>query len=157
MDDYLSKPLRLHELGDMLRKWLPKSQAVCTSDALEVVTATPPASLATWNASTLAQMMGNNPDMHVRFLTKFLIMAKNQVTAILAAVAENDNATVAELAHSLKSAARTIGALALGKLCEEMETAACDGVDHVSRALSAGLNASLSAAEEAITRHLAQQ
>ena len=109
MDDYLSKPLRMHELAPMLEKWLPQVVAP---------------SLPVWNPVTLTELLGDNPGLHRRLLEKFLGSAGKQVAEIIAAVAAKDATAVANVAHPLKSAARSVGALALGGLCQNLETAA---------------------------------
>jgi CheY-like chemotaxis protein/HPt (histidine-containing phosphotransfer) domain-containing protein len=109
MDDYLSKPLRMHELAPMLEKWLPQAVAPI---------------LPVWNPVTLTELLGDNPGLHRRLLEKFLGSAENQVAEIMAAVTAKDATALAGVAHPLKSAARSVGALALGALCQNIETAA---------------------------------
>ena len=109
MDDYLSKPLRMHELAPMLEKWLP--QAVAPS-------------LPVWNPATLTELVGDNPSLQRRLLESFLGSAEKQVADIIDAVAAQDVVALVKVAHPLKSAARGVGALALGALCQNLETAA---------------------------------
>ena len=169
MDDYLSKPLRLNELGPMLAKWLPLEDSAAgvatveapakaaTAEPPSVMEAVPPAPTSdddVWDATVLTRMVGDNPAMHRRFLEKFLSGAADQVDRIVAAAASNDAATVAKVAHALKSAARTVGALPLGELCEQMELAGKAGDTAQCRALSERLTGSFAAAAERIKRHL---
>jgi CheY-like chemotaxis protein len=83
MDDYLSKPLRLNELGPMLAKWLPPSIAAlepvvesidipaCKIELIE---------FAVWDNTVLPLMVGDNPAMQRRLLEKFVLNANEQVT-----------------------------------------------------------------------------
>jgi HPt (histidine-containing phosphotransfer) domain-containing protein len=138
MDDYLSKPLRMKELAAALDKWLPLNHA----------------SLPAWSAATLTELVGDNPGMHKRLLGKFLVNATVQVTDITAAAAASDTATLAGIAHTLKSAARSVGALALGELCQRLETAGRTGDANACSELAAGLQAEFAAASTAISGHL---
>ena len=140
MDDYLSKPLRLNELGPMLFKWMPQCGPAQAEDPGNHQAAhghprapvnnslAPLASLASldipiWHPGTLTDLVGDNPAMHQRLLDKFLRNAQEQVTAIGAAAASDDTQGAAGGAHTLKSAARSVGALRLGALCQAIETA----------------------------------
>lgn len=127
MDDYLAKPLRLNDLGMKLAKWLPQK----VSDVATVTASDPRLSSVAigilaadvvWDAGTLTRMVGDHPEMHRRLLDKFLLSSEEQVATIVSAVATGDLETVAVLAHKMKSAARTVGALRLGELCQELET-----------------------------------
>ena len=108
--------------------------------------------LPIWQAHTLNQTVGENPTLHQRLLKKFLVNAQSQVATITAAAQSSEVKTVADVAHNLKSAARTVGALALGELCQQIETAA--RTDTGSSALVSGLPATLDATQAAIAQHL---
>jgi CheY-like chemotaxis protein/HPt (histidine-containing phosphotransfer) domain-containing protein len=159
MDDYLSKPLRLNELGPMLAKWLPLP-TMDTDAAPEVAPdAVPPAPTilkVIWDASVLPRMVGDNPAMHRRLLEKFLLSADEQVTRIVAAAATEDTATAANVAHALKSAARTVGALQLGELCATLETAGKAWDAPLCAALIKELPTTFAGAAAAIQCHLAR-
>jgi PAS domain S-box-containing protein len=145
MDDYLSKPLRMQELAPMLAKWL----SVTTLQA-----AAP--SLPAWNPTTLHGLMGNNPAIHRRVLDKFLKNAEGQVAAIDAAMGDSNFKEAADLAHALKSAARSVGALALGELCQEIETSGRAGNAAECTAHAHGLAKAFALAQQAIQQHLSQ-
>ncbi|MBK7006517.1 MAG: response regulator [Burkholderiales bacterium] len=170
MDDYLSKPLRLDALGPMLAKWIPHAAAVHGGgpDAPNPVPPpVPPVSLVAldapqgvvWNPATLPDLVGDNPGLHKRLLQKFLTNGRAQVASMELAAAAGHAGQAAGLAHTLKSAARSVGALALGELCQAIETAA-----HAAKAgdagdvpvwsdLAQGLGGAFAAVEEAINRH----
>jgi PAS domain S-box-containing protein len=155
MDDYLSKPLRLTELGPMLSKWMPSAapaeQPVAASDAPSPV----PPGFAIWNPNTLRDLVGDNPAMHKRLLEKFLHNTQQQVTTIDAAMAAGDTQQAAGVAHTLKSAARSVGALALGEQCQAIETAGNANDAKACAASAHGLGATFAAAALAINHHLA--
>jgi CheY-like chemotaxis protein/HPt (histidine-containing phosphotransfer) domain-containing protein len=166
MDDYLSKPLRLNELERMLAKWLFLPAAVMESpteaapDAVQpllpvfAVMTVPILENSIWDATVLTSMVGDNPAMHRRLLEKFLLSAKEQVTRIIAAEVIEDTATASNVAHALKSAARTVGALKLGELCEALETAGKSGDAALCCALTKELLEIFTLASQSIHKHL---
>ena len=157
MDDYLSKPLRLKELGRMLGKWLPLPNALVLEAEDDASAVSPASVLAVWDADTLTQLIGDNPAMHRRLLEKFLSNAEKQLTTISVAVKQGDLVAVADMAHPLKSSSRSVGALLLGELCEVLENAGEDGDAPTCIAIAERLPSAFAAAAEAIRKHLAVQ
>ena len=161
MDDYLSKPLRMNELGPMLHKWLPLVSDVASAGSAGITNAAAPAqatasinTFAVWNPATLTELVGENPGMHKRLLDKFLINAQVQVTEMTAAAHANDTTTLGGVAHTLKSAARSVGALALGELCQQLETAGKAGDAPACSDLAQGLTGQFAAVSAQIHGHL---
>ncbi|MEI8158931.1 MAG: PAS domain-containing protein [Burkholderiales bacterium] len=162
MDDYLSKPLRLNELGPMLAKWMPEAvpvPAMAQPDSArpERAKTVDDDTLAIWNQDTLNDLVGDNPVMHKRLLEKFLANATEQVAGLGPSTAAGTLSEVAGVAHTLKSAARSVGALALGELCQQLETAGNAGDEATCSALAQSLAQAFDAAALAINRHLAPQ
>jgi PAS domain S-box-containing protein len=156
MDDYLSKPLRMHELGAMLAKWLPVADHRDPSAPGSELRDGQPVSadLPTWDATTLGTLVGDNQVMHRRLLEKFLQTAPEKVDAIGVAIAAGICSEVARLAHPLKSAARSVGALAFGELCQQLETAGHANDASACSAQVQAFSASFVAAQQAIQAHL---
>ena len=164
MDDYLSKPLRLQELGPMLEKWLPLpngpevAQPVATtapeSIAAHALTASVADTFDIWNRNTLSELVGDNPAMHQRLLAKFLPNARQQVSSIEVATQDGDVSKAADVAHTLKSAARSVGALALGELCQQIETSGRAGDAARCTVLVAALEPAFTQAQASIHEHL---
>jgi HPt (histidine-containing phosphotransfer) domain-containing protein len=160
MDDYLSKPLRLNELGPMLAKWL-SLPAETLGEISSTGTVDGPCrdeikalEIAVWDATVLPRIVGDNPAMHRRLLEKFILSTTEQVTRIAAAAAIDDTGTGGNVAHALKSAARTVGALQLGNLCEELELAGKAGDAARCSALSTVLPTTFMLASQRINKHL---
>jgi PAS domain S-box-containing protein len=143
MDDYLAKPVRLKELGPMMARWMPPPSS--------------PTEPAVWDATTLPELVGDNPAMHRRLLERFLLNAQTQVTGIGTAAQAGDEPTLSGLTHTLKSAARSVGALRLGELSAALETAGLTGDVASYTALAQGLPQVLADAQAHITAHLAAQ
>jgi PAS domain S-box-containing protein len=155
MDDFLTKPLRMGALRTMLAKWLPVTLGAGSVAVVQTVDPTADGStLAVWNPTTLTNLVGDNPGMHKRLLEKFLVNSQMQVSEMAQAATASDWATVARVAHSLKSAARSVGALRLGDLCQHLETTGRSGDAETCRTLGAGLPAQFAACAAHIQRHL---
>ncbi len=104
MDDVLSKPVRLIDLKAMLAKKLPAA-----SQSVEL--------------RVLKEQVGDDPAFISEFLHNFLGIALKIGAEIEAAISAGRTKEALAAAHKLKSSARSIGALRLGKLCEYIEQA----------------------------------
>ena len=114
----------------------------------------PDPDLAIWNPATLTGLVGDNPGIHKRLLEKFLVSAEKQVSEITEAAATGDTITLANIAHTLKSGARSVGALRLGALCQTLETAGRAGELATCRDLATGLDVGFGEAAAAIKNGL---
>ena len=124
LDDYLCKPARLSEVKGMLEKWMSrKSQGAGSSAApdhgAKSLEGAPPVDIA-----VLEDLVGRDPDVIHEFLRAFWISTAKTVSEIKAACESRDAAKVADLAHKLKSPARSVGARRLAEICEQMQAAA---------------------------------
>ncbi|MCP5124065.1 MAG: CHASE domain-containing protein [Gammaproteobacteria bacterium] len=131
MDGYLAKPVRLSQLREQLVHWLPVAADPTPAGARARVPACAKATVATADAGeppvfdpgALTRIVGDKPAIHRRLLEKFQVTAQAQAERLGAALAEGDAAAVGQIAHTLKSNARAIGALQLGQVCAELEQA----------------------------------
>src|SRR5690606_3987468 len=69
----------------------------------------------------LESLVGDDPAVIEEFLSDFGASARLAQQRIRASCEAGDAIAVAAEAHKLKSSARSVGALALGGLCEQME------------------------------------
>ncbi len=121
MDGYLTKPLQLEQLRKTVDHWLrPQTAANAAGAASEAASADRVA--AVFDIAVLEGYVGGDPATLRAVLTEFLRVAPGQVAEVEAAV-PSDPARAAAAAHKLKSAARAVGALALGERCAELERA----------------------------------
>ena len=127
MDDYLSKPVQLEDLRLTLEKYLSGDKLAEKSKStsqLPVQTDVVEAIAVPINVHALEELIGNDPEMIKEMLLDFRGSAERIATELRAAYQVGQFAAVGSLAHKLKSSARSVGALALGELCAEMEQAA---------------------------------
>ena len=110
--------------------------------------------LPVWDPATLVELVGDDPAMLRDLLEEFLRNAEKQTAEIAAAAMTNDTTTITGVAHTLKSAARSVGALALGELCQSLETAGRTVALPDWEAMVRPLGASYAAAAEKIRTHL---
>jgi len=101
--------------------------------------------------------VGDDPDLLSGLLEEFLRNAQKQTDEITAAAMTDDITTMAGVAHTLKSAARSVGALALGELCQSMETEGHNGAAPICKALVQPLVSAFAAASQAIHAHLGRE
>ncbi|MDH3208945.1 MAG: Hpt domain-containing protein [Burkholderiaceae bacterium] len=75
------------------------------------------------NVDVLKTYVGDNPEIIAQFLSNFRVWANESAQKVVSAQAARDCAEIAAQAHQLKSSARSMGALKLGALCEQLEQA----------------------------------
>ena len=83
----------------------------------------PPAASAAVDISVLKSLVGDDMDTVREFLAEFLHSARTQAAEIIASCEAHDTDAVGAVAHKLKASSRSVGALALGDLCAELEDA----------------------------------
>ena len=71
--------------------------------------------------SVLAQVVGDNPDKLHKFASRFVETTRAGLAEMDACAAGGDMARIRDLGHRIKSAARIVGALGMGELCERLE------------------------------------
>jgi HPt (histidine-containing phosphotransfer) domain-containing protein len=69
----------------------------------------------------LEELVGNDPEVISEFLRDFRASSGRIAAEIRSACQAGQAQTAGAAAHKLKSSARSVGALALGELCAEME------------------------------------
>ncbi len=111
MDDYLTKPLRLGELGRVLAKWLPVPAISSPISHL-------------WDKRALSRMMGEDASVHRRLLDRFVTTTRMQMAELECMRVAHDIKGLADVGHRLKSSAHMVGAVQLGALCSQLEIAA---------------------------------
>lgn len=133
MDDYLSKPAQLADLRAMLEKWIPAAGESASSESSSAQNnlSDPqnPADAAPLpvDVNVLKALIGDDEASLREFLDDFRISAETIAMELKGACAAGQAETAGAWAHKLKSSARSVGALALGSLCAEIELAGAAG------------------------------
>jgi CheY-like chemotaxis protein/HPt (histidine-containing phosphotransfer) domain-containing protein/anti-sigma regulatory factor (Ser/Thr protein kinase) len=141
MDAYLSKPVRLAQLKTTIEEWLGPSAAADSSRERGRASAAPP----TVDLSVLVELIGDEPAEITKVLKSFRALADESSRELRKGVAARSPRVAAEVAHKLKSSARSIGASRLGNICEEIEGAAEGATPDAIAALVRGFEAELDA------------
>ena len=159
MDEYLTKPLQLKLLRAALHKWLPGARPDTVAGDLSALAGpsvrTPASALAPAPApapappaqaaarleagsarpaidvSVLIGLIGDDPSVLDDFLIEYRASARRLGAELRAASAVDDLRQIAAIAHKLKSASRSVGAVALGDVCAELENACRTGTRDV--------------------------
>jgi PAS domain S-box-containing protein len=120
MDEYLTKPILLPHLGAALARHVPRATATATRvDA--------PNAAPVFDAMALRMLVGDDAESVAALLAEFRVDAARQVDALQRALQTADLAAAGHAAHRLKSAAKAVGALALGEHCATIEARVRDG------------------------------
>jgi PAS domain S-box-containing protein len=156
MDDYLTKPLQLHQLKAALTKWLPQTSSNDTPDLPPDMAECTPSPLPV-DVSVLKALIGDDDEAAVQgFLADYRASLRRLAIQLHAAIAEDDMRQVDAIAHQLKSSSRAIGALALGDLCAELENNCRMGSGTAVSANVMRFDAALRAVETQLNMLLAQ-
>ncbi len=112
MDDYLTKPVPLKLLQAALNQWMPPPVTAAAGPLQD------PRVL---ELNALRQLIGDDEPAVRELLVEFLASARGHAGDLHAALQSGAPRRVAGIAHKLKSAARSVGALALSEVCAEIE------------------------------------
>ena len=160
MDAYLSKPIELTRLKALLNEWLSTDLPVDSSGDSrppEKEAAAASAGQAVFDAGALKKIVGGKLEYQQRLLGKFMVNGREHADKLDSACAARNLASVGQVAHSLKSAARVVGAMRLGQICEALELAArAESTDDVA-ALHAELLTTVELTFQTIQTHLHPQ
>lgn len=126
MDDYQTKPVQLSVLKALLLRWLRPADgagtAVDTHQSArapathETPSESPPADL-----NVLVALIGDDAGEIAEVLALFRSISQQAAEQIRTGIANGALKGVADAAHTLKSNARAIGAVAFGQTCEDIE------------------------------------
>jgi two-component system, sensor histidine kinase and response regulator len=122
MDDYVTKPVRVEGLRDTLLRWFAGER---TKPAAE--TASPAGPTKVWELDHLRESSGNDREFMGKLLGEFLDPLPSRIEEMEASARTGDAVKLRFQAHGLKGSSRTMGAVTLGELCQEIEMHAAGG------------------------------
>lgn len=126
IDEHLTKPLQLPQLQAALARWMAADAAdSMVGDLTDFAPISHAA--ATLDIAVLESLVGSDRDVVHEFLEAFRAAARSAAAEMKVAAAQGDTARIGAVAHRLKSSSRSVGALALGDLCAELENACASG------------------------------
>ncbi len=135
MNDYLAKPFKLNALKEKLQLWLGREQSQSTMP----VALTPVDNQQVLDGQMLRQLREEIGNAFVKMVAVFLEDAPVQLEAITQAIAVADAVSLGELAHSLKGAARNLGANQFAAIAKQLENlgrrGSIQGAEELSLAL----------------------
>jgi HPt (histidine-containing phosphotransfer) domain-containing protein len=108
-----------------------------------------------WSQGALAELIGNNLSLQKRLLSKFIAKGDQEVAAIASAIDALDYEKIKMLAHTMKSASRSVGAMALGEACLKMENAGRENRLEDAQLILPSLVDAYQGAKTKISEHLA--
>lgn len=144
MDDYLTKPVDMDKLEQVLARWIPEAS---TKESAEP--ALDPARLETLRDLGPADGLGLLPAAAHAFRQDI----QPSLEALRQALDDGGGDAFRQVAHKLKGAAANIGAARAARLCEEMERSSSK-VGAVDPGLLASLEAELALVDKALDRAL---
>lgn len=156
MDDCLSKPVELTSLQQLLGKWLPLQPAAMQSaDELAPGSPDPADARPILDTDALVALVGEDPVVIRHFLLDYRHRATQTLRELLVAHAKYDLPQLGSQAHKLKSSSLAVGAIALGKLCGELEQASHAGLHALVSSLLVSIDNEIAVVAEYIEALLA--
>ena len=122
VDDLIPKPVELEDLRDALMRWVPRQQE-SAADQENVTNIDLPLD-GLIDTSVLIQSTGDKPDLHRHLLQSYEQTLEVEIDNIQQAFAWKNHEQIAEYTHKLKSSSRSLGAMIMANICEQLETAA---------------------------------
>ncbi len=116
MDDYLTKPLRPHDLDAVLARWTGDETP---AEPLEELV----------DEERFAELRRDGEDVAAALVEMFADGAPGEVAELRAAAAAGDDARVRFLAHKVKGTCRIVGAARAAALCRQLEAEGAAGAE----------------------------
>jgi CheY-like chemotaxis protein/HPt (histidine-containing phosphotransfer) domain-containing protein len=133
MDQYLSKPIRAHQLVGLLAKIALHEDP--TTEVMETMVSNSTSEVVDWNEAL--RTAGGNRELLTEIVEAFLEESRRLMKSMLEAVEQGDMTTLERAAHTLKSAARYFGASHASETALRLELMGRDRqLPHVREALA---------------------
>ena len=122
MDGYLTKPLELNDLEIVMNKWLNVDEPTADGKAKVVTLATQQEEdRQPIRQDMLVGYLGQDIKRHHKYLNMFKQKGQTLLDSIATHIEQNEREEVRDLAHQLKSMAKSVGAIPLSAVAAEMQ------------------------------------
>jgi len=149
MDDFLSKPIDYHILTDLLTKWLAIGKQ---PDSGASQSPHKNAEIAYWDAAATLKLLEGDEELLLELIQLFLDNIPTMLSALHAAVLQQDPSAVAQHAHSIKSMVSSFFAESVSSLAYSLEKSARQGDSAQLPRLSMELAEAVAHLNEALRR-----
>ena len=120
MDDYLTKPVPIERLDEVLQKWVPLNN-VSSLPAAPQPQAVRPQPGIVLDVAVLKALVGDDEEIVREFLSEYRASVRRLAADLRVARDAGNSPQVGAIAHKLKSSSRSVGALTLGEVCADLE------------------------------------
>jgi HPt (histidine-containing phosphotransfer) domain-containing protein len=126
MDDYISKPVTLHNLRTTLSRWtkptLPTQETLSDANPIVPFPCAVPADFDEARLLHMEQLFRTRPGgLYGMILEPFLASTAKQLQQLKDATKEHDVETLQVVAHAVKGSSRSLGFVGLGASAEALE------------------------------------
>lgn len=127
MNDYLSKPLKLTVLDQMLQKWVEQHQATTEEERNQTIES-PENKAEIVERNTIATLHAQIGDVMYTMIQTYLEDLPIYLNALTEAIGNTNPKSAADVAHTIKGSSGNFGANRLVDACQRLETLARTGV-----------------------------
>lgn len=127
MDDFLSKPVDVRLLAEMLDRWAPAAGGEPDAGAVAVVPSGPPESPSTARLAQLIDVEGIDLALVARMVERFEATATDALAALTRAAASGSAPGTELHAHALRGTAANLGLATVAQICARIEQLGREG------------------------------
>ncbi|MEZ6129349.1 MAG: PAS domain-containing protein [Planctomycetaceae bacterium] len=150
MDDYLSKPIRGHQLADMFAKLNLRSEAATRNDVAKA-SASPAAGAELVDWTLAMDSVDQDRELLKAVIEAFLEESPRLVTQATNAITASDAKTLHRTGHTIKGALLSLGVTGVAQIAHDLELMGATGTTQNAAALLESLTTQL----DAVTQELA--
>jgi PAS domain S-box-containing protein len=127
MDDYISKPVSLKSLMELLDKWLTMIQKDVREDSSSAGATETPAKPLVFDREALFERIMDDKELARSLIAIFLKQVPEQIRELRENVDKREMKNILWCAHKIKGTSANLGGMVLSSLASEMEQAAMQG------------------------------
>jgi HPt (histidine-containing phosphotransfer) domain-containing protein len=132
LDDYVPKPVKPEELGEVLKRWVPQEGAIDAAGCDDFANPTETHDIIDRAVIENLKELGG-PEMFSELAEMFCDDATSSLRALREAAEGGNTHSVERIAHTLKGSSGNMGAKGMARICPELQDVGVSG--DLSRAL----------------------